>query len=302
MSLITNFMSDIHVYSASKIPKPPMTAKEALMPTKRKIKRELKDRDHEYVSWLYHEVDKDQLPTAAEFEVRISQSKNVKDKFTLLKDVTEGKFSDLIVRVVRDPFSSDDRITVYASDYTENPRFFHYAWEGPTDPYGYTANSASESVKWVGPYGKKTLQITCYEPHASFIHNEVKAGAWLFLRNVQIKYGRSSTHLEGFLREDRGANTAKLNVDIMEASDPETLDPRLKEAIRRWRDYEKTQKAQIKDFKSGGTGTKRKADIEEKPNAKTRRKKKRSKKFEEEKLNVEASADLNGLSKTNYID
>lgn len=201
------------------------------------------------------------MPEPEEFLLMVSRSANVKQKFSLLEDVSESKFVDIIVQVCRDPFDQGDRVTLYVSDYTENAGFFNYTWDGVQDldsgngdMYGYTSKRREDSEvsnKWVGPYGKKAMQITAWEPHAIVIREEVRAGAWVRLRNVQIRTGRDGNNLEGALREERNlVNTAKVNVEILDTKDKDNIDPRLKDAIRRWRDYTKEKDRQIKTLKT----------------------------------------------------
>ena len=261
------------------------SAKSALLPSPREH-----DRDHpptdqicEYAAYMFHTIEKRFLPTQDEFQVMAKQSLNVKQKFSLLQDVRDGNFYDLIVQVAKDPFDFGDKITLYVSDYTENPNFYHYTWEGiqegEADPYGYTSGEANSNKAWVGPYGKKSIQITCYEPHASYIRDEARADSWLSLRNVQVKFGRDGMNLEGFMREDRDSASAKISAQVLDTSDPNSVDDRLKDAVRRWRDYNKAKKADLKKLQADRGGHKRKADDtgeEGQLNSRRRRKLKRS--------------------------
>ncbi|KAK0728062.1 hypothetical protein B0T26DRAFT_738538 [Lasiosphaeria miniovina] len=272
MSLISNRATCICLYKAPRLALSPLAAKAALVPPSKSDPREPDDEINRYVSYFFNKIDKHGLPDDEEFSQRAAMSLNIKEKFRLLKDVCDGSFYDLIVQVAREPWYMADKMTLYVSDYTENEHFFHYTWDGlkdlPSragggDPYGYTTGTyAKDSDKkdWCGPYGKKAMQITCYEPHASFIRSEVKAGQWLMLRNVQVKFGRDGQNLEGFMRAELNLNEYKINVDVLSATDAEPINPRFKDAIRRWRDYELSKKAQIKEIKSRKvTGVKRKA-------------------------------------------
>lgn len=254
------------------------------------------------MSWLYHNVEKERIPTKEEFQVQTIQSRNVRKKFCELKEVRDGNFHDLIVQVVQPPLSRGDKVTLYVSDYTENHAFRHYSWIGQSedggrdgDPYGYTSGKAHKSAltDWTGPYGKQTLQITCYEPHASFIERNVKDGNWVRLRNVQIKFGSNNANLEGFLREDRNSYATKLSVEVLDPQeDPENINCELKNALRRKRDYEKDKKAQLREMRSGDqTGKKRPATDqpgEKRLNAKQRRRHQRAQAAETAKV-AEAS-------------
>lgn len=298
LSLLTHTSTSILVYSAPKIPKPPMSAETALKPSRKRDRHKPTAPENLYVSHFYHKIDKYAFPDEEEFRARTERSLNVKNKFSLLKDVQDGNFYDLIAQVARDPGGTYDIVTLYVSDYTENPNFHPQVWDGAKelgagdgDAFGYTSGTAPATKEWVGPYGKMSIQITCYEPHASFIRDTVSAGQWVLLRNVQIKYGRNFKHLEGFLREDRGSVNTRINIQILETDDPDTVDPRLKEAIRRYRDYTKKKKQQIRELKSAqAAGLKRKASRageREPTTTKERRKASRAAEREEKEKRIE---------------
>ncbi|KAI1776227.1 hypothetical protein F4818DRAFT_413442 [Hypoxylon cercidicola] len=271
VSLITHRSTSLHVYAASKIPKPPKSAKQALGPPLKQTKWVPGDKEHEYVAWLYHSIDKDAVPDATTFESRVDQSRNFRQKFQLLSNVQDGQFCDIIGRVIKDPFNQMDKATVWVSDYTENDAFHKFSWDpaGASkgqdgDPYGYTTLKNTESSNWPGPYGKRTIQVTCFGLHAEYASKEVKAGDWVRLRNLQVKYGHNSNNLEGFLREDRSSYGSGVQIDILLAQgretteDRENIDDRLKAAIKRRKDYEKTEKKQKKSL-TANQGGKRKA-------------------------------------------
>ncbi|KAI0884253.1 uncharacterized protein GGS22DRAFT_194816 [Annulohypoxylon maeteangense] len=254
VSLISHRSTLIHVYSANQIPKPPKSAKQALEAPLRPKDRPPGDPEHEYVAWLYHSVSKDAIPDTAEFSSQVAHSANFKDKFQTLNDIHDGQFYDVIVNVVREPYDQMGMTTLWVSDYTENEAFYKFTWnaEGTSesrdgDPYGYTTSNIVPK-NWGGPYGKRSMQVTCFGIDADFILKEVKAGDWVSLRNLHAKYGRNLNNLEGFLREDRTPFYSGLKVDILQTDDPENIDGRLKEAIRRKRDYEKLKKQQQKNF------------------------------------------------------
>ncbi|POR35047.1 Uncharacterized protein TPAR_04760 [Tolypocladium paradoxum] len=297
ISLCTNWSTDIRIYQASKIPKPPKEASLALRTSRRKQTSHPSEAELGFVSVLYHTIDKERLPTEDEFEVMRERSNNVKDKFRELKDVREGNFADTIVQIVRDPYDLGDKFTLWVSDYTENQLFFHFSFTGGNvaegqvgDPHGYLAkfSNGQQKAEWTGPFGKRSMQVTCYEPHASVIRNQgLSNGSWVSLRNMQLKFGHNGSNLEGYLREDRGAQGIKINiVPLNPTEDPESVSPQLKNAIRRKRDYEKAKKGQLKDISEAAkAGDKRKADMgldteqSTKMNSGERRKAKRAKKF-----------------------
>jgi hypothetical protein len=199
------------------------------------------------------------------------QSLNVRRKFSELKDIKEGSFYDFLVQLVKDPFDCGGRVTIWISDYTEHDAFHNFEYREATsapsacgDEYGYTSKYSVKrpDSEWPGPYGKRSLQLTCYEPHASFLLNNTKIGSWIWLRNVQVKYGNNSKNLEGFLREDQRFGLGKINVDLVGnlKEDPENIDPRLKECLRRKRNYEKSKKQQLHQLEKAVIHRKRKAE------------------------------------------
>ncbi|KAK1836247.1 hypothetical protein QBC39DRAFT_423094 [Podospora conica] len=272
-SLITHHLTKIRVYSDN-IPRPPASAVSALFEGD---KFELSEEVHRYVPRLWHDEHMESiLPSKSKedngFQQRVSASSNVKQKFCLLSEVDDGRFCDLVVHVCREPYDLGDKVTLYASDYTENPSFFNFSWDSikdlvsrSADPYGYTGAADATvdeggKATWVGPLGKRAIQITAFEPHASFIRSYVTAGKWISLRNVQIKYGHDNQNLEGKLRGDQDFPN-KLNVSLVDVHTDITKDAtRCKDAARRWKQYNAEVKAQLKQLKAAETaGVKRKA-------------------------------------------
>jgi len=310
--LYTNRTTDIYVFDAASIPKPFTDASKALRPSTRSPNcRPLNAAEREFVSVLYASVDKERIPKASEFEVSKIKSANVKNKFSELKDVQDNKFVDTVVQIVREPYDQGDIITLWVSDYTENPLFYQHQLMGgkaqqQTDPYRYTTTSDTSASKsgWSGPLGKLSMQITCFEPHASVIRElKLTQGAWVSLRNLQVKYGRSMVNLEGFLREDRGARGVKINISQEMAHDPQYTRIEVKNALRRKLQYEKTKKTQIKELAEAATaGAKRRAELclngepPQKITAKTRRNMRRAQKTQVQKqkgINLEAQSQNN---------
>lgn len=195
-----------------------------------------------------------------------AKSANAPDKFKELKDVRDREFADVIVEIVKKPYDTSDRITLWVSDYTENDDFFHYAFKGfggdggqASDPYGYGANlphGAGTGGEWKGPFGKRSMQVTCFDPHIEFIREKkLSTGSWVMLRNLNIKYGHNAANLEGYLRSDR-----QYNITQMDTTNTEDPDPRLKEAVRRKSVHKKEKEMLIL---AGLAGKKRKSDMAE---------------------------------------
>lgn len=284
------------VFSASKIPKLPKPADVALQPAAQPSdQRPLKEKEVQYVSYLYHTINKDYVPDAEQFSQLTKQSLNVKSKFSLLRDVSEGHFYDLIVQVAREPYDLGDKVTLHVSDYTENSGFFNYTWEGVQDldsgrdVYGYTSKKGGDEVKkWVGPYGQKVIQVTCYEPQ--FIRDAVKAGDWISIKNMQVKFGSNGAHLEGFVRQPRNGPGDSNSLNVLDTHDRETIDPRLKDAIRRWRDYTKDKRTDLKEIQRSQGATKRKLDENVGTSKGKSKKQRKRRRLEAEKMAEEEEA------------
>lgn len=311
-SLLTSFNTDVFVYEAQRLHncKRSGSAKGALKRSTKQTKREPDAMENEYVLWLFSRIDQSTIPDQHDFSARARQSLNVKDKFSLLQDVRDGKFADLIVQVVKEPFDLGDKMSLWVSDYTENNRFFLQTrdsvdWADGVpirdgDVYGYTHNRKKplvslddESGKWSGPRGKRSLQLTCWEPHATFIRQNIHQGDWVRLRNVQIREGRNSANIEGCLREDREYRD-RVYVESLDATaERESLDQRLVDALLRKRAYEKAQKSAQKN------GEKRKAQEDpQKENTRFKRQKLREnmqKAFEEKAAKEQAALGFNEL-------
>ncbi|KZL83386.1 telomere-binding alpha subunit central domain-containing protein [Colletotrichum incanum] len=259
MSLITNHSTAIHVYPAAKIPPSPAQAASCpLMLSTKDSGHKPAPKDEQYMSWLFYNIDKSYIPDVEQFNIQATRSLNVKNKLCELKDAKDGTFHDIIVQVVQEPHDYGDKIRLYVSDYTENSGFFNYMRTGQAgensrdgDPYGYTSGKASTSSNWNGPFGKKSLQVTCWEPHATVIRQRVHIGSWVHLLNIQFKFGSNGQNLEGYLRQDQNAFPNKVYVDVLDPSeDPEHMHPSMKNAIRRKRDCEKEEKAERKGLQS----------------------------------------------------
>lgn len=309
-SLIKNWGSSIYLFTAQEIPHPPADATSALAftfskptgayfekdftgkkePTGKKAPQ-LSKAELEYVSKLYHTTDKCSVPTVQEFETLQIQSGNY-DKFSELKDVEHGKFYDLIVEVVKEPYDSVGMMSMWVSDYTENDTFYKHSFKGgnivkgqDADRYEHTSKFPAEKSpgEWGGPFGKRSMQITLFDNHVAVIRDEkIGKGAWISLKNVQVKPGNNGQNTEGFLRGDRNSKfESRIRISRFDLhEDPELLDSRLKIAIKRKRDYEEQRKSQLREIQEArNAGQKRKfavlSDVKPQQNSRARRTKKR---------------------------
>ena len=230
---------------------------------------------------FYHSIDRSRVPDRETFNLAASEAAKApppKNKSQELKNIDDGHFFDLIVQVARPPYDMADYVTLWVTDYTENPAFYHFSQdEGADEPYadpmGY---GGVETQRWDGPPGKRSLQVTCWEPHATIIRSKVTKGSYVSLRNVQVRFGKNGANLEGFLRGDR-RNPKKVNVEVLNPTeDPDNVDERLKALLRRKRDLMREKKKQSKGGASKESKKRKGGEGEMPENSKIRRAKKRA--------------------------
>ncbi|KAJ6438603.1 F-box domain protein [Purpureocillium lavendulum] len=294
-SLLTSSTTRIRIYEAGKIPKPPRDPTPALRPS-HKPGAPPSAAEKAFVSFVYNSVNKERLPAQTEFEAMKTRSINVKDKYRALKDVQQEIFIDAVVEVVREPYWLDDKYTLWVSDYTENSAFFEHSFvrDGSRrgqvgDPHGLLPQNKEEQ-DWAGPFGRRSMQVTCFCPHANVVREHpVSKGSWISMRNLHIKFGHNNANLEGFLREDR-QYPGRINISVLDLSDRENLSQQLKDTVRRRKDYEKAYKNERKELDetierkrkqlndAAVAGAKRRADkgLESGPASKRNRKERRA--------------------------
>lgn len=256
-----------------------------MVPSNKPQRRKPTAEEDGYISKFFHSSSKDNLPTEAEFQERSTRALAVKDKYVPLSKAADGKFIDTIARIVRKPYDLSGMYSLWISDYSENLDFYQHTMKGLTalnkgDSYGYTTrfsapSTATDEESWTGPFGKRSLQLTCYEPHASAIRTlELDEGSWVYLKNLQIKVGRNGANLEGYLRGDQ-QYPSKINIIPYDLSSMERdeADPRLLDALHRMQQYEKMKKEQLAEISGAAeAGKKRKAAAAQEEGTKGKRK------------------------------
>ena len=178
-----------------------------------------------------------------------------RQKFSLVENVAIDSFYDLVGQVVK-LYPNNGRTELYITDYTSNNLLYAYEWgrEGEAssrdgDPYGYAPRSSN---KWRGPLGKMTLTVTLWPPHSHFVHSDVKEDDFVFLRNVRIKYSADSK-VEGGMHTDR-RYPDRIDVTVLR----DHHDDRVKDVLRRKREYGKRFESQRQAFEKEARGEKRK--------------------------------------------
>ena len=198
-----------------------------------------------------------------------------RNKFSLIKDVHVATFYDLVGQVVK-LYPNNGRVELYITDYTGNCMLWHYpepddgsgsGREG--DEYNYTTNNLAKN-KWNGPYGKLTLTVTLWGNNAYFGQQQLKEGDFVHLRNVHIKFSKDSK-VEGALHSDR-LYPDRIDVTVLKDNDD---DDRVKDVLRRKRDYWKKFNNKTEGFAQQAKALKRKGMEDDKPLTKSQARKKR---------------------------
>lgn len=311
ISLLAHMSSEFHVLPASRIPQGPAGVPNAQwISTPQSAKKPHVD-ETTYVTRAFLNTGEMSMPSSQEFQACAAQAMNVRDKFSLLKDVKPGNFYNLLGEVIRIFDGSPSTITMYLSDYTAHKSFYEYVWQedgqasddNGRDEYGNRKYKPKESKAWPGPYGKMTIQLTLYDAHADFVRDNVKDGQWVLLRNVHIKFGTMGNCLEGFLRGDPNQYENTIRVEVMkQKEDKDENDTRWKDAIRRKLDCSKKFSKQKQEFleQAASLGEKRKRDGEPTTlNSKKRRQERRAaaeRKVVSEEARIAEKLDLNANS------
>ncbi|MCJ1396848.1 hypothetical protein MMC11_000038 [Xylographa trunciseda] len=197
-------------------------------------------------------------------------------KFSLIKDVVVSTYYDIVGQVVK-LYPDDIKTELYITDYTSNGLLYNYEWGRDTDnniardgdDYCYAPRAGKKN--WHGPFGKLTLSVTLWNPHSHWAQANVKEGDFVFLRNVHIKWSKDSK-IEGVLHSDRKW-PEKVDISVLDGK--ESADDRVKDVLRRKRDYIKKFEHQSKEFVDEIRGQKRKDGDSAKPLSSAQLKKRR---------------------------
>lgn len=204
-----------------------------------------------------------------------------KDKFSLIKDVKVDTFYNLVGQIVR-LYPTNDRVELYITDYTWNSLLWHNpepddgsgsGQEG--DEYNY-AGSNSVKTKKKGPYGKMTLTVTLWGNNAFFCRQQIKEDDFIHLRNVHIKFSKDAK-VEGALHSDR-RYPDRIDVTILKDNED---DDRVKDVLRRKRDYWKKLNNKADDSTHQNKALKRKGTEDDKALSRNQVRKKRKREREQ---------------------
>ncbi|KAJ5656653.1 hypothetical protein N7507_008603 [Penicillium longicatenatum] len=141
---------------------------------------------------------------AAQVVQAFSSQKKSGLPIVLIKDIEASRFVQIIGQVVKDHNYESHKSTIWITDYTPNDNLNDHKKEDEEtgtdgDSFGYLNHSKNS---WPGPWGKLTMQITLWDPHASYSRDNVKPGDLVLLGSVRPKFN-SGGILEGVIHEDK---------------------------------------------------------------------------------------------------
>ncbi|KAJ5945558.1 hypothetical protein N7454_002397 [Penicillium verhagenii] len=167
---------------------------------------------------------------ASSFQVK------VKKQFlpvTLIKDLVVDQFTQIMGQVVKDNHYDSDKSSIWITDYTSNDYLVDHQRNGDNtgadgDSFGYLIRSDDN---WPGPWGKLTIQVTLWEPHAGWCRNNVKLGDLVLLSYVRPKNSTNGS-LEGAVHQDKKFPN-KLHIRTISSD----YDQHAKELMKRRKEY-----------------------------------------------------------------
>lgn len=174
----------------------------------------------------------------------------------LIQDLQPGPFVQILGQVVRMSTHDSEKCFLHLTDYTSNESLTDIKKDGEDDmgTEGDTYDYLSRKRKnWPGPWGKMTIQVVLWEPHATFARGHVKEGQLVLLTYTRIKPGNYSG-LEAIVHQDKRYPN-KIHIQPISNDDD-----RAKELMERRKEYWKIHGKPSDDPKK----TARKKKIEQK--------------------------------------
>lgn len=143
----------------------------------------------------------------------------------LIKNAQPGPFIQLLGQVVKMNTFDSEKCIMYLTDYTSNESLMDIKKDDEDDmgPEGDTYDYLSRRRKnWPGPWGRMTIQVILWEPHATFARVHVKEGQLVLLTYTRIKPGHYSG-LEAVVHRDKRYPN-KIHVKLISNDDDRARD------------------------------------------------------------------------------
>lgn len=107
---------------------------------------------------------------------------------TLIQDLQPGRLTQLLGQVVKLNTFNFEKTLLYLTDYTPNDSLMDIENRDDEGTEGDSFNYMSRSKSnWPGPWGQLTIQVTLWEPHATYAREELKPGSLVLLTYAHIK-------------------------------------------------------------------------------------------------------------------
>ncbi|KAJ5782560.1 hypothetical protein N7457_004334 [Penicillium paradoxum] len=141
----------------------------------------------------------------------------------------------LLGQVVQLYTLDSEKCTLHMTDYTANGDLTNHKKPGDDDedsgPEGDRFGYVSKKKDWPGPWGKLTIQVTLWEPHATYAREHLKPGDIALLTYVRIKETRG---LEAAVHEDR-RDPEKIHVHIVHDDNDERVQALMERRAQYWK-------------------------------------------------------------------
>ncbi|OQE15215.1 hypothetical protein PENFLA_c033G07283 [Penicillium flavigenum] len=129
-----------------------------------------------------------------------------------------------------------EKCVLYLTDFTENEQLTDYKKPGEDDdsgPEGDRFNYIHKTKNWPGPWGKLTIQVTLWEPHATYARAHLKPGDITLITYARIKEARRGG-LEAAVHEDR-RYPEKIHVKKVEGGNDEGVRELMNRRTEYWK-------------------------------------------------------------------
>ncbi|OOQ84938.1 hypothetical protein PEBR_28340 [Penicillium brasilianum] len=143
----------------------------------------------------------------------------------LIQDVQPGPFVQILGQVVKTKTYDSEKCIMYLTDYTSNGSLMDIKKDDEDEmgTEGDTYDYLSRRMKnWPGPWGKMTIQVTLWEPHATFARTHVKDGQLVLLTYTRIKHGYNGG-IEAAVHQDKQFSN-KIHLQIISNDDHRARD------------------------------------------------------------------------------
>ncbi|KAF2031191.1 hypothetical protein EK21DRAFT_63799 [Setomelanomma holmii] len=209
----------------------------------------------------------------------------VRDRLSLIKDLTYDRFYDVRAQVVNIYYNNYGTVDLKVTDYTTNKDLFLYV-DPDDEDWRWQQDKA-----WKGPCGQLTMNVLLYGNSAVWSTENLAVGDYVFLRNVHTKMSQANK-LEGVLHEDKQRPNAIDIRKLVSVTD-------IKEIKDRQQDYDKkrVKKTAFEDLQNEPKKSSAKASAKKKAEKKARQ---RAEKEQEQRELAEKAekweADRNGVN------